>query len=184
MECCAFIDVMGWAREKYGCAVETVTGAFSRRVISTFGVPVLVDRTIDEIEAGGYDALAVPGGFEEYGFYEEAYDERFLDLIRAFDAAGKPVAAVCVAALAVGKSGILQGRAATTYPLNGGRRRRQLRDFGARVIDNALVRDGNVITSQGPESAPHVAFALLEVLTSKEKTDAVRAAMGFPVESA
>lgn len=183
MEFSGFIDVMGWAREKYGCAVETVTGAFSRRTISTFGVPVIVDKTIDEIDAGDYDALAIPGGFEEYGFYEEAYDERFLELIRAFEAAGKPVAAVCVAALAVGKSGILQGRAATTYHLNGGRRQRQLRDFGARVIDKPVVRDENVITSYGPETAPHVAFALLEILTSKEKADTVRAAMGFPVEN-
>lgn len=38
-------------------------------------------ETIDEITVDEYDALAVPGGFEEYGFYEEAYDEKFFELI-------------------------------------------------------------------------------------------------------
>ena len=31
------------------------------------------------------DALAIPGGFEEFGFYEEAYNEQLLELIRLFD---------------------------------------------------------------------------------------------------
>lgn len=43
-----------------------------------------MDKTIDEIKVNEYDALAIPGGFEEFGFYEEAYDIKFLDLIRAF----------------------------------------------------------------------------------------------------
>lgn len=37
---------------------------------------------LDSINVDDYDALAIPGGFEEYGFYEEAYDEKLLELIR------------------------------------------------------------------------------------------------------
>lgn len=72
-----------------------------------------------------YEALAIPGGFEEFGFYEEAYDERFLNLIREFDS------------------------------------------------------KGNIITSHCPETASSVAFKLLEMLTSKEKMEIVKKAMGF-----
>ena len=82
------------------------TCGFTKEVYSTFGMPIIVDKTLDGICAEDYDALAVPGGFEEFGFYDAAYDERFLDLVRAFDTQGKPIAAVCVGTPPSGKSGI------------------------------------------------------------------------------
>nr|WP_262501611.1 DJ-1/PfpI family protein [Propionispora hippei] len=54
----------------------------------------MVDKTIEEININDYDALAIPGGFEEFGFYEEAYDERFLNLIREFDEQQKIIATI------------------------------------------------------------------------------------------
>lgn len=46
---------------------------------------VSIYKTIEEVSADDYDALAIPGGFEEFGFYEEAYNEKLLDLIRQFN---------------------------------------------------------------------------------------------------
>lgn len=178
MEFSPFVDVMGWARD-FGMDVSVVTCGFQRQVVSTFHIPVLVDKTIEEISADDYDALAIPGGFEEFGFYEEAYDERFLDLIREFDRQGKPIASICVAALPLGKSGILQGRRGTTYHLGDGRRQAQLREFGVDVVNQPIVVDGNIITSYCPETAPGVAFQLLEMLTSREQMQAVKVAMGY-----
>ena len=79
MEFAPFVDVMGWARNDYGMSAEVVTAGFSKTVVSAFGIPVLVDKIYDEIDVSEYDALAIPGGFEEFGFYEDAYDERFLN---------------------------------------------------------------------------------------------------------
>lgn len=179
MEFSVFVDVMGWARNDYGYDVEVVTCGFQRQVVSSFNVPVIVDRTIDEINPDDFDALAVPGGFGEYGFYEEAFDEKFLELIRSFEEKSKIIASVCVAALALGKSGILENRKATTYHLGNGRRQKQLSAFCKNVINEPIVTDRNVITSYCPETAPHVAFKLLELLTSREKMEAVKKAMGF-----
>lgn len=179
MEFSVFVDVLGWARNDFGCDVEVETCGFQKTVNSTFNVKVTVDKTIDEIDINDYDALAIPGGFEEFGFYEEAYDERFLNLIRAFDKSNKIIATICVAALAVGKSGVLLGRKATTYHLNGGIRQKQLKAFGVDVVNERVVIDNNIITSYCPQTAPDVAFALLEKLTSKEKADIVKRAMGF-----
>lgn len=179
IECSAFVDVLGWARNDFGFDVSVVTCGFQKVVVSTFGIPVIVDKTIDEINADDFDALAIPGGFEEYGFYEEAYDERFLDLIRRFNSKNKIIATICVAALPVGKSGVLSHRKATTYHLNGGQRQEQLKAFGVDIINEPIVIDGNIITSYCPETAPGVAFKLLELLTSKERTAVVKSAMGF-----
>ncbi|MHC1715040.1 MAG: DJ-1/PfpI family protein [Acidaminococcaceae bacterium] len=179
MEFSVFVDILGWARNDFGYDVPVVTCGFQKQVISTFNIPVIVDKTIDEINVDDYDALAIPGGFEEFGFYEEAYNERFLELIREFDKKGKIIASVCVAALPLGKSGVLKGRKATTYHLGDGSRQKQLKAFGVDVINEPVVLDKNIITSYCPETAPAVAFKLLEKLLSTEKMEIVKHAMGF-----
>lgn len=179
METGVFIDVMGWAREDFGCDIRVETGGYRREVASTFNVPIVVDKLIDEIDVNEYDALALPGGFENFGFFEEANDGKFQNIIRQFDAGGKIIASICVAALALGESGILRGRNATTYHLGGGKRLRQLAAHGVNVLMESVVVDRNVITSWCPETAVRVAFLLLEMLTSKEKAAEVKTAMGY-----
>lgn len=179
MEFSVFIDVLGWARDDYGHDISLDTCGFTKQVVSTFHVPVIMDKTIDEICVDDYDALAIPGGFEEYGFYEEAYDEKLLELIRAFDRQKKTIATICVAALPLGKSGILTGRKATTYHLRGAYRQKQLAEFGASIVNEPMVIDDNVITSYCPQTAPFVAFALLEKLIGSDQMQLVKHAMGY-----
>lgn len=179
MEFSPFIDVMGWARSDFGEEIYVETCGYTKMVTSTFGVTVEMDRTLNEIDVNEYDALAIPGGFEEYGFYEEAYGQRFQDLIVAFHHAGKVVASVCVAALPVAKSGILNGRSATTYHLNRGIRQKQLAGLGANVVNEPVVEDSNIITSYCPETAVRVAFRLLGKLAGEELRDKVMHKMGY-----
>ncbi len=190
LEFSAFADVLGWAKLEGGLDIEYETAGFSREVRSTFGVPSTVDRVLWRRGAGvcspisvcaeDYDALAIPGGFEEYGYYEEAYRQDTAGLIRAFHKAGKPIASICVGALVLANSGILEGRKATTYALSGGHRQKQLAEFGAEVqADEQIVVDGNLITSCGPSTAAGVAFRLLEMLTDSESTGRVRTLMGY-----
>lgn len=190
LEFSAFADVLGWAKLEGGLDIEYETAGFSREVRSTFGVPITVDRVLWRRGAGvcspisvcaeDYDALAIPGGFEEYGYYEEAYRQDTAGLIRAFHKAGKPIASICVGALVLAHSGILEGRKATTYALSGGHRQKQLAEFGAEVqADEQIVVDGNLITSCGPSTASGVAFRLLEMLTDRESTGRVRTLMGY-----
>lgn len=180
MEFSVFVDVMGWARCDFGCDITVETcGVSEREVVSTFGVPVTADRVLCEISADDYDALAIPGGFEEYGFYKEAFSPEVSALIRAFDAQKKPIASVCVAALALAHSGILAGREATTYHLQGGHRQHQLAAYGVNVRHEPIVISEHIITSGCPQTAPGVAFALLAMLCGDAKMREVRAAMGY-----
>jgi 4-methyl-5(b-hydroxyethyl)-thiazole monophosphate biosynthesis len=131
------------------------------------------------IKVDDYEALAIPGGFGDYGFYEDAYDEKFLHIIRKFNEKEKLIASICVGALAIGKSGILQDRKGTTYHLMGGRRQKQLEDYGVKVVNEPLVMDKNIITSWCPSTAVDVALKLLELLTSTEEANKTREIMGF-----
>lgn len=179
IEMSAFIDVFGWDRHYNNGNIEIVTCGFTKEVISTFNVPIGVDLLIDEVSTDDYVALAIPGGFSEYGFYEEAYTEKFLDLIQRFNDKSKWIASICVGALPIGKSGILNGKRGTTYYLMGGRRQKQLEDFGVKVINEPVVVEGNIITSWCPSTAVEVAYKLLEVLRTKEDSDNVRKIMGY-----
>jgi len=179
IEFSAFIDVMGWATQDFQCDITVDMCGFQRTVISTFGVPITMDVLIDDVQLEDYDALAIPGGFREFGFNEEAFDIRTLELIRKFNANNKPIATVCVAAFALAESGILKGRNATTYYLDDGTCQRELAQYGINVINEPVVIDRNIITSYCPQTAPEVAFRLLEMLTSTEKMQKVKKAMGY-----
>jgi 4-methyl-5(b-hydroxyethyl)-thiazole monophosphate biosynthesis len=134
---------------------------------------------LHDVSADDFDALAIPGGFEEFGFYEDAYSDEVAELIRQFDAQHKPIAAICVAALSLGNSGILKGRPATTYQAPGSKRRQQLAEFGADVQDKPFVADGNVATCTAPAPAIDVALWLLAQLTGQDNANHIRHLMGF-----
>jgi 4-methyl-5(b-hydroxyethyl)-thiazole monophosphate biosynthesis len=95
-------------------------------------------------------------------------------------AQSKPIASICVGALTLAHSGILDGCPATTYHLGDGRRRQQLAELGARVVDQPIVQSNNVITSTSPATAIEVALLLLEVVTGNENAAEIRRLMGFP----
>lgn len=179
MEFSVFIDTIGWARETFGNDIEVHTCGFQKEVVSTFSVPIKVDVLIDDVNTDDYDALAIPGGFREFGFKDEALHPKTLDLIRRFNDENKPIATVCVAAFALAESGILKGRNATVYHLDNGKTQSELAAYGVNVINEPVVVDKNVITSYCPQTAPFVAFKLLEMLIGEEKTKKISAAMGY-----
>lgn len=95
------------------------------------------------VKAENYDALVIPGGRapEYLRLYEEV-----IKLVQAFDAARKPIAAVCHGPQLLAAAGILQGRTCSAYPacapevrLSGG----HYADIG---IDQAHV-DGSLVTA-------------------------------------
>ena len=178
-EAASFVDVLGFASTFGDEEIEVVTVGLHPQLRCTFGFTVVPQLQLDGLQEEDFDAVAVPGGFEAAGFYEDAYSDRFLDVFRHFAARGKPVAAVCTGGLPVARSGVLAGRRATTYRLLNGTRRAELADLGAVVVDAHVVRDGQFITSASPATATEVAFVLLELLTSRENATMTRHAMGF-----
>jgi len=181
VEASVFTDVIGWNKLDGDGTTDLITVGMSEKLKCTFNFEVIPEMQLSEVNVDEFDALAIPGGFEDAGFYEDAFSEEFLNLIREFDQAGKIIASICVGSLPIGKSGVLEGRNATTYNLsNGNKRQKQLAEFGANVICNEpIVLDKNIITSYNPSTAFNVAFKLLELLTSHENCENVKRLMGF-----
>ena len=180
MEFAPFYDVCGWAKSEFGYDIELDTCGFTNSVASAFwGTEIKVDKLISEIKVDEYEALAIPGGDHLYGYFEEAYNEKFLELIRAFNNKGKIIASICVAALPIGKSGVLKSRNATTYHLCDAYRQKELAEFGVNVINEPIVIDDNIITSYCPETAVNVSFEMMKKLMGREKTCVIKHGMGY-----
>ncbi len=180
VEASVFTDVIGWNKDEGDGTTELVTVGTRRELTCTWNFTVIPEKILSEVTVEEFDALALPGGFETAGFYEDAFRPDVLQFIREFDRQGKIIASICVGALPIGKCGALTGRNATTYHLNERKRQIQLEEMGANVVpDQPIVIDRNIITSYNPATAFDVAFTLLEALTSKENTDQVKRLMGF-----
>jgi 4-methyl-5(b-hydroxyethyl)-thiazole monophosphate biosynthesis len=125
-----------------------VTGSHGITVVSDIGVDVAFDRR--------WDLVVLPGGMP--GATNLRDHPRVQALVRAQRERGGLLAAICAGPIALAKAGALEGRRATSYP-----------GFGPMLgaIDyreEAVVDDGEVITSRGPGTALAFALHLVERL--------------------
>jgi 4-methyl-5(b-hydroxyethyl)-thiazole monophosphate biosynthesis len=177
LEASAFIDVMGWNLEEGDNSTKLYSCGLRNEVNSSFNQKFVVNYLVNEVDIDSFNTLVIPGGFKNYGYYEDAYNIEFLKIIREFRSQNKIIASVCVGALPLAKSGILKNKNATTY--NQTEYRQILKNNGVVVSNEQIVIDDNLITSNGPSTAIEVAFILLKRLTSNENTIQVRKLMGF-----
>ena len=125
----------------------------------SWGKSVSVDTTVADIDSiDEYDALLLPGGQMNPDVLR--MDEDAVSLIQEFGEAGKPIAAICHAPWLLIEAGLVNGRTVTSWPSI----RTDLENAGARVEDEEVVVDGNLITSRKPEDIPAFSKALIEKL--------------------
>ncbi|WP_433594898.1 DJ-1/PfpI family protein [Lysinibacillus xylanilyticus] len=179
VEASVFTDVLGWNKWEGDGTTEVVTVGLHQQLQCTWNFSVAPEKLLHEISLEDFDALAIPGGFEEAGFYDDGFSEEFQAVVRHFDEHKKPIATVCVASLILAHSGILHNRNATTYNHPTSKRLAQLQSYGANIVNERIVQSGHIITSSNPGTAFDVAFSLLEMLTSEENTKKVKDLMGF-----
>lgn len=119
--------------------------------------PIEADTATDAVRADDFDAVVIPGGYAPDKL--RRYDH-VLDLVRAFDRAGKPVAFICHAGWVPISAGILKGRRATSV----GAIRDDMVNAGVDWVDEATVVDGNLISARTPADLGSWMRALLAAL--------------------
>jgi 4-methyl-5(b-hydroxyethyl)-thiazole monophosphate biosynthesis len=184
MEAACFTEVFGWASIYGDIHFEQLSVGLRSPIRTTFGFDVIPEAMLADIVTNEFDALVIPGGFGDAGFYEEALSEPFLDVIREFDKRQAPIAAVCVSALSLAAAGVLEGKRATVYHQIGGTRKAELEGYGALFVDQPIVVDGHLMTSTGPGTGIELAMMLLEVLSSAELSQELRVRMRVPTPDA
>ena len=118
------------------------------------------DLVIAAASAGNFDALILPGGVinpDALRMNQEA-----VKLIRAFVDAGKPVGAICHGPWLLVEANVLRGRRVACWPSIA----TDVRNAGATLIDEAVVIDGNIVTSRSPDDIPAFTEAIIDLISS------------------
>lgn len=151
--------------------VDTV-GLESGPVTASRGVVIQPDRVIDEVTAGDYDLIALPGGGD--GAKRLMADERVTALLKTHAQTGRWTAAICAAPKVLAAAGLLEGRQVTSFPgwLDD--------ETGIDYLEDPVVLDGPVVTSRGPGTAMDFALQLVELLTDRETAAGVEAKLQRP----
>jgi protease I len=127
---------------------------------------VRVNKTIDEANPEHYDGLLLPGGFINPDLLRQSAQAR--EFVRAFAASDKPLATLCHGPWVLASAGLLDGRTLTSWPGI----RDDLVNAGATWLDQEVVRDGNLMTSRGPQDMAVFVPAMLDAFakTAPERT--------------
>ncbi|MDX2227236.1 MAG: DJ-1/PfpI family protein [Verrucomicrobiae bacterium] len=121
--------------------------------------------------AAGYDLLYLPGG--QPGTDHLRQDMRVLALVRAFDAAGKTIAAICAAPSVLAAAGVLSGKAFTCHPTAVELTLTSGADPGLHRAGERVVVVENLITGLAAGSSLELAYVLVEKFWGLEKLQAV-----------
>ncbi|TWU54559.1 putative cysteine protease YraA [Rubripirellula tenax] len=121
------------------------------------GYPCTSDAAIADMDAGDFDALVVPGGFMPDKLRR---DRAVLDLVRAFDADKKPIAAICHGGWIPISAGVYKGVRVTGSPGI----KDDLVNSGATYEDASVVVDGHHVTSRRPDDLPDFCRALIGLM--------------------
>jgi protease I len=115
---------------------------------------ITVERAADEVSAGEFDALVIPGGYSPDHLRGSL---PMVKLTRDMFVAEKPVAAVCHGPWMLVEADVLDDKTVTSWPTI----RTDLINAGARWVDREVVEDGNLITSRKPDDLEAFSAAVL-----------------------
>jgi len=154
IETITVVDILRRAGARVTLAA-TVTGALE----GSRGIKVMPDELLDDIMEKEFDLICLPGG--QPGTDNLKNDPRILKLLQKMQ--GKYIAAICAAPIVQQKAGVLNGRSMTCHPSV----RSEFKD--CQFLDDRVVVDEKMITSQSPGTAMEFALKLVEILFGSDR---------------
>jgi protease I len=130
-------QIKGWKKENWGDSVR-------------------VDLTLDKASADDFDALLLPGGVMNPDTLRQ--ENKAVEFVRAFFAAGKPVAAICHGPQLLIEADVVRGRRLTSYASV----KTDLKNAGAEWVDESVVVDQGLVTSRKPDDIPDFNRKMIE----------------------
>ena len=159
IEAISIIDIL----RRGGVELDIVSVSGMEFVEGAHGITVKSDALFFSIDFSDYELFVLPGGMP--GTTNLSKHEGLCELLKNISAQGKRIGAICAAPSVLGQLGLLEGKLATCYPGVEG----QL--VGANVVDQDIVRDGNLITGRGAGVAMKFGLELLKDYLSNEEVE-------------
>jgi 4-methyl-5(b-hydroxyethyl)-thiazole monophosphate biosynthesis len=160
IELSSIVDIL-----RRGNIPVTIAGLSSGLITGSRGINIQPDVLLDSIDEL-FDIIILPGGSP--GYINLGNDKRVLDLVNRYYSEGKIVAAICAAPSVLAKAGILEKRKATIFD--------GMEDLleNAKYVNQTVVEDQNIITSQGPGTSIEFALTILLRLTNEKKVREIK----------
>jgi deglycase len=136
----------------------TIVGTGAQSYASKHGYEARADKSADQVDAGQFDAVIIPGG---YAPDKMRTHKPMVELVREMHRKGKIVAAICHAGWMLCSADIVKGKRVTGYIAI----KDDLVHAGAVYEDSEVVRDGNLITSRKPADLPAFSRTILKALS-------------------
>jgi protease I len=139
------------ALEAAGASVEVIAphgGKVRGWNHTEWGDDVSVDRLLGEAQSDNYDALLLPGGVMNPDKLRA--DARAVQFVKQFFDQGKPIAAICHGPWTLIEAGVVAGVQMTSYPSI----QTDLKNAGARWVDQEVVVDRGIVSSRKPDDIP------------------------------
>lgn len=162
MEAITPIDLL----RRAGIDVLTV-GVTGKTVFGSHKIGIEADITIGEMDLTDLDMIVLPGGLG--GVASARASREALDALDFAWKNGKYVAAICAGPTVLADLGMTDGKEATCYPGC-----ENAMGSARMVPDQAVVRDGKLITGTSAGCAIAFALALIAALKGQEAADAVK----------
>src|SRR5436190_20135888 len=109
---------------------------------------IKVDKTVEEVSTGEYDALLVPGGVGNPD--QLRGDENAVSFVCDFVESEKPLAVICHGPWVLVEAGAARGRTLTSWPTL----QTDIRNAGGNWVDKEVVVDDGIVTSRKPDDIP------------------------------
>lgn len=136
-----------------------IAGIGSDRYLGKWGYPAAVDLQMRDVDVASLAGVVVPGGWAPDKLRRIP---EVLECVRTLHAAGKMVATICHGPWVLISAGIVRDRTLTsTVGI-----RDDVVNAGATWVDEAVVTDGNIISSRVPSDLPVFGAAIVSWLAA------------------
>ncbi|MCK6486769.1 MAG: DJ-1/PfpI family protein [Planctomycetes bacterium] len=138
------------------------------------GLPLCAHTSLASVAARPFDLVYLPGGKGSAEFCRD--DAAVQDLAERQLRSGRLLAAICACPIALVPRGLCAGRRVTSYPAS----RVAVEPHAAAWLDQPVVVDGNLVTSQSAGTALHLGLSLVRLLAGEATARTVAQALVIP----
>jgi len=124
-------------------------------LVGAYGGEGFAGKEIGELDVDGFSGIVFVGGS---GAMKLLDNEESYRVVKESVKSGKILAAICISPVILAKAGVLRGKKVTVWSSSMDKSAiKEVEDYGGEYKKERVVRDGGIITGEGPEVAEEFA---------------------------
>ncbi len=159
-----------------GITVELVSFENNLAVTGGHRINILADKLADEIQIKKGSAIYLPGGMLQSVSLQK--DERAIIYIKEANRLDNFLISICASTMVLEEAGVIKNKTVTSFPCYK-KDLKSIRKYSEKIV----VRDANIITSRGPQTADDLAYYLIELFKNEDIKNKIMEDTLFGIEN-